>query len=68
MSPAPKRGERCKGDVGARPSARGIISLTSEYCCSNLKDGKLIDKLPFGYSSVEGHQMDNPLGNILDEI
>ncbi len=56
MSPAPKRGERCKGDTGARPSARGpILSLTYDYCCSNLKGGKIFDKLPFGYSSEEEH-------------
>ena len=37
-SEAPPLGgtKRCKKDTGARPSARGIISLTSYCDCSNL--------------------------------
>jgi len=33
------------------------IKLTYGYCCSNLGVNSLFDKLPFGYSSYEGHQL-----------
>jgi hypothetical protein len=40
--------------IGQPPWRAGpILSLTYDYCCSNLKDGKLFGKLPFGYSSEE---------------
>ena len=34
-----------------------ILSLTCDYCRSNLKGGKIFDKLPFGYSSEEEHHL-----------
>jgi hypothetical protein len=43
------QGAQGSAGQGAGP----ILSLTYDYYCSNLKDGKLFDKLPFGYSLEE---------------
>jgi len=54
--PRSQAGRTVQGRCGSAPKRAGpILSLTCDYYCSNLKGGKLFDKLPFGYSSEEEH-------------